>query len=139
MATQIFIEPELENLEIAENAAEWFELASELGLDRQVSLADKSAEKKAPTYMMLDPKTYRVMQVLCPNEVEYDKYGASTIPTDVLIEIKKCIDNGWYRRIVIMSDDKTPDPFVVGENTSANGWSRDRHLIARWGAELMPF
>jgi hypothetical protein len=89
--------------------------------------------------MLIDPKTYNIMRTLCPCAVGYKEYGCSTIPTDVLMEIKKCVDNGWYSEIQVMYDNKTPDPFVVGINKDSNGWQIDRHLIARWGAELIPF
>ena len=45
MATEIFIEPELMELEQPEAAQEWFEICSELGLKHQLSHADKSEEK----------------------------------------------------------------------------------------------
>jgi hypothetical protein len=47
MATEIFIEPELMELETPEIAQEWFDICSELGLDKQLKHADKSEDKKA--------------------------------------------------------------------------------------------
>jgi hypothetical protein len=137
--TQIFIEPELENLSIEENAAEWFDIATSLGLEHQLKHADKSETKQAPPYMAIDPKTSRIIKTLCPLVVDYKKYSASTIPLDVLQEIKKCDDNGWYQSIKIAYDNKSPDPFVIGYTHSENNWDRSLHLIARWGAELLPF
>lgn len=139
MATEIFIEPELENLDIAENSAEWFEICSELGLDNQIKHADRSEEKKAPPYMFIDPKTSRIIGTLCPRQVRYKDYKASTIPLDVLKEIQKAEKNGWYSRICICYDDQSPDPFVIGFTHSENSWNCDLHLIARWGGELLPF
>lgn len=137
--TEIFIEPELQELENAETATEWFNICSELGLQNQLQHADKSEEKKAPPYMYVDPKTQRIMKILCPCEVTYDKYSASTIPLDVLKEIQKCVNNKWYSAIKILYDDKSPDPFVIGLTHSESNWNRHIHLIARWGAELLPF
>lgn len=139
MATEIFIEPELMELEQIENAQEWFEICSELGLDKQLAHADKSEERKAPPYMYVDPKTARIVKTLCPVEIKYSDYKASTIPLDVLKEIQKAEKNGWYSKIHICYDDKSPDPFVVGFTKAENAWSADIHLIARWGAELLPF
>lgn len=139
MATEIFVEPELQELEQREAAADWFELASELGLSAQISLADKSEERKAPPYMYIDPKTHMIIQTLCPCKVDYAQYQASTIPLDVMQEIKKCIKNGWYEKIHIYYDNISPDPFVVGEYAeTSNSWRKHYHLIARWGAELVP-
>lgn len=139
MATEIFIEPELQDLEQIENAQEWFEIASQLGLDEQLRHADKSEDKKAPPYMYVDPKTSRIIRTLCPVQVPYNKYKASTIPLDILKEIQKAELNGWYSKIHICYDDKSPDPFVVGFTKAENSWNADIHLIARWGAELLPF
>lgn len=139
MATEIFIEPELAELEQPEIAQQWFEIASELGLTNQLSHADRSEEKKAPPYMHVDAKTGRIIMTLCPVQVEYANYKASTIPLDVLKEIAKCEKNGWYSKICICYDDKSPDPFVLGFTHNESKWQRDIHLIARWGAELMPF
>ena len=139
MATEIFIEPELMELEQNEIAQEWFDICSELGLDKQLAHADKSEDKKAPPYMYVDPKTSRVIKTLCPVQVKYTDYKTSTIPLDVLKEIHKAEKNGWYSKICICYDDKSPDPFVVGFTKSESDWNADIHLIARWGAELLPF
>lgn len=139
MATEIFIEPELMELEQPEVAQEWFEICSELGLQHQLSHASKSEDKKAPPYMYVDPKTSRIIKTLCPVQVKYADYKASTIPLDVLKEIQKAEKNGWYSKICICYDDKSPDPFVVGFTKAESEWNADIHLIARWGAELLPF
>jgi hypothetical protein len=139
MSTEIFIEPELAELEQPEMAQQWFEIASELGLTNQLIHADRSEEKKAPPYMHVDAKTGRIIMVLCPVQLEYKNYKASTIPLDVLKEIAKCEKNGWYSKICICYDDKSPDPFVLGFTHNESKWQRDIHLIARWGAELIPF
>jgi hypothetical protein len=139
MATEIFIEPELENLQDEKTAAEWFELCSQLGLGDQLALADKSEVKKAPPYMFIDKKTERIIKTLCPEVVDYSKYRVSTIPLDVLKEIQKAKEHGWYQCIEIAFDNQSPDPFVVGVCHDERKWSAARHLIARWGAELLPF
>lgn len=137
--TEIFIEPELENLEVAENAAEWFEICTSLGLKEQIRHADRSEEKKAPPYMFIDPKTDKIIVTLCPRVVNYMKYSASTIPLDILQEIAKAEKNGWYKEIHIAYDDKSPDPFVIGITHSQHSWNASKHLIGRWGSELLPF
>jgi len=137
--TEVFIEPELENLENADAAAEWFEVCTQLGLSEQIKHADRSEEKKAPPYMFIDPKTEKIIVTICPRVVNYKKYSASTIPLDVLQEIAKCEKNGWYQEIKIAYDDKSPDPFVIGITHGQYSWDCAKHLIARWGAELLPF
>jgi hypothetical protein len=139
MATEIFIEPELENIQEAETAEEWFNLCVEMGLESQGKLADRSEELKAPPYMYIDPKTERIIRTLCPLGVEFKEYDASTIPLDILQEIQKCLKHGWYNKIKIYYDNKSPDPFVVGFTHAQYEHQAHKHLIARWGAELLPF
>lgn len=137
--TEIFIEPELQELQNEQVAQEWFNLVSELNLEGQIKLADKSDTKKAPPYMYVDQRTARMIRALCPVQVNYTRYKQSTIPLDVLQEIKKCEDNKWYISIQILYDDKSPDPFVVGLLDADFKSDRPIHLIARWGNELLPF
>lgn len=88
--------------------------------------------------MFIDPKTSKIIRTLCPRLVDFREYKESTIPLDVLQEIQKCEKNGWYSKIQIAFDDKSPDPFVIGILPSEHSWNASRHLIARWGAELLP-
>lgn len=137
--TQIFIEPELENLSEKENAEQWFAICSELGLNKQLAHADKSEEKQAPPYMYIDPKSEHIIRTLCPRLINIEEYSASTIPLDVLQEVQKCKKHDWYSEIKIAYDDKSPDPFVIGYTKDQHSWQRHKHLIARWGSELLPF
>lgn len=138
--TQIFIEPELDNLHEVENSTEWQSICEELGLQGQKQLSEKSPVNMAPPYMFLDPKTQRIIKTICPVGVLANNYSVSTIPLDILQEIKKCKDHGWYDEIKIFYDNISPDPFVIGIlKSKTNTWQKDYHLIARWGAELLPF
>jgi hypothetical protein len=137
MKTEIFIEPELAELESAEVSAEWSAICKELGLDGQVKLSEKSPELKPPPYRAIDPKTERIIRTLCPEKMSVEDYSVSAIPFDIVQEIKKCVDNEWYRRLYIFFDNKSPDPFLVGRLTA--DWNSPWHLIARWGDELLPF
>lgn len=137
MKTEIFIEPELMELETPEVSAEWSSICEELGLDGQKALAEKSPELKPPPYRAIDPKTSRIIRALCPAKSKVADFSVSTIPLDILQEIKKCITNGWYHELWVCYDDKSPDPFLVGRINSS--WGSPYHLIARWGDELLPF
>lgn len=135
--TEIFIEPELEQLQDSDSAAEWQLICEELKLPGQLSLTEKSGGNYAPPYMVVDPKTERIIRVLCPEKIEVQKYSQSTIPLDILREVHKCVENKWYHKIEVFYDNKSPDPFVIGFLTDR--WDSPCHLIARWGAELLPF
>jgi len=137
MKTEIFIEPELAELESAEVSAEWSAICQELGLDGQVKLSEKSPELKPPPYRAIDQRTERIIRTLCPEKMPVASYSASAIPLDIVQEIKKCVDNEWYHSLYIFFDNKSPDPFLVGRLTAE--WNSPWHLIARWGDELLPF
>ncbi len=135
MATQIFIEPELETLH--ENSEEWLKICTDLGLQRQLSKSGK-VENVGNPYMKIDPRSERVYKMLCPVSISYKEYEASTLPLDVLQEIGRCENNGWFKHIQVWYDDKSPDPFLVGYDYQ-DIWNSNKYLIARWGDELLPF
>lgn len=132
--TQIFIEPELESLH--ENAEEWQSLCTNLGLSKQLKKTG-IIEKVGSPYTKVDPKSERVFSMLCPVHVSYKEYEASTLPLDVLQEIKRCEDNQWFKKMEVWYDDKSPDPFLIG--FEEDRWSSAKFLIARWGDEILPF
>lgn len=134
MATQIFIEPELENLH--ENAEEWSLICSELGLDKQLQKAGK-IEKVGNPYQKVDPRSERVFTMLCPVKVPFKEYEAGTLPLEVIQEIQRCQHNAWFYKIEVWYDDKSPDPFLIGYDSKE--WNANKFLIARWGDELLPF
>lgn len=136
MATQIFIEPELELLH--ESSDEWQSICTELGLQKQLSKSGK-IEKVGNPYMKIDPRSERVYKMLCPAIVDYKKYEASTFPLEVLQEASRCEKNGWFKKMEVWYDDKSPDPFLVGLEYETNEWQAQKFLIARWGDELLPF
>jgi hypothetical protein len=134
MATQIFIEPELEKL--YENSEEWEQMCTGLGLEKQLKKAGKK-EKVGNPYMKIDPRTERVYRLLCPQRQLYTDYVSSTLPLEVLQEIHRCQENEWFPRIEVWYDDKSPDPFLIGYDSKK--WEANKFLIARWGDELLPF
>lgn len=134
MATQIFIEPELETLQ--ENANEWEQLCNGLDLKQQLNKVGK-VEGIANPYTKLDPRTERVYEMLCPQKEIYNNYKASTLPIEVLREINRCKENGWFSLIAVWYDNQSPDPFLIGYDGKKN--DANKFLIARWGDELLPF
>jgi hypothetical protein len=134
MATQIFIEPELESLH--ENAEEWSAICQELGLDKQLQKSGK-VEKVGNPYQKVDPRSQRVFEMLYPVKREFREYDAGTLPLEVLQEIQRCQQNEWFPKIEVWYDDKSPDPFLIGYDSKE--WSANKFIIARWGDELLPF
>jgi len=143
MAVEIYLEPELEEMVgSVEVTEEWKQLAEELGMEGQLKLiAPKSEgeENKNPSpYIHMNAKAERVFAILCPEVVDYKKYDKSTIPRDVLREIAMAEKEQFFDKICIWYDDASPDPLVVGY-IKVGTYEYVKHMIARFGDELLPF
>jgi hypothetical protein len=143
MAVEIYLEPELEEMVgSVEVTEEWKQLAEELGMEGQLRLiAPKSEgeENKNPSpYIHMNAKAERVFAILCPEVVDYKKYDKSTIPRQVLREIALAEKEQFFDKICIWYDDASPDPLVVGYIKMGN-YEYVKHMIARFGDELLPF
>ena len=143
MAVEIYLEPELEEMVgSVEVTEEWKQLAEELGMEGQLKLiAPKSGEesdKNPSPYIHMNAKAERVFAILCPEVVDYKKYDKSTIPRDVLREIAMVKRLNFFDKICIWYDDASPDPLVVGYIKMGN-YEYVKHMIARFGDELLPF
>ena len=143
MAVEIYLEPELEEMVgSVEVTEEWKQLAEELGMEGQLKLiAPKSEgeENKNPSpYIHMNAKAERVFAILCPEVVDYKKYDKSTIPRQVLREIALAEKEQFFDKICIWYDDASPDPLVVGY-IKVGTYEYVKHMIARFGDELLPF
>ena len=143
MAVEIYLEPELEEMVgSVEVTEEWKQLAEELGMEGQLKLiAPKSGEesdKNPSPYIHMNAKAERVFAILCPEVVDYKKYDKSTIPRDVLREIAMAERLKFFDKICIWYDDASPDPLVVGY-IKVGTYEYVKHMIARFGDELLPF
>lgn len=143
MAVEIYLEPELSEMVGSEEVtAEWKQLAEELGMEGQLKLiAPKSSEKsdKNPSpYIHMNKKAENVFAILCPEVVNYKKYDKSTIPREVLKEIALAEKEQFFDKICIWYDDASPDPLVVGY-IKVGSYEYVKHMIARFGDEVLPF
>jgi len=143
MAVEIYLEPELEEMVgSVEVTEEWKQLAEELGMEGQLKLITPKSEgeenKNPSPYIHMNAKAERVFAILCPEVVDYKKYDKSTIPRDVLREIAMAERLKFFDKICIWYDDASPDPLVVGYIRVGN-YEYVKHMIARFGDELLPF
>lgn len=143
MAVEIYLEPELQEMVANEEVtAEWKQLAEELGMEGQLKLiAPKSeggTDKNPSPYIHMNKKAERVFAVLCPEVVNYKKYDKSTIPREVLREIALAEKEQYFEKICIWYDDASPDPLVVGYIKDGS-YNYIKHMIARFGDEILPF
>jgi hypothetical protein len=143
MAVEIYLEPELEEMVgSVEVTEEWKQLAEELGMEGQLRLiAPKSGEetdKNPSPYIHMNKKAENVFAILCPEVVDYKKYDKSTIPREVLKEIALAEKMKFFDQICIWYDDASPDPLVVGY-IKVGTYEHVKHMIARFGDEILPF
>jgi hypothetical protein len=143
MAVEIYLEPELEEMVgSVEVTEEWRQLAEELGMEGQLRLITPKSEgeedKNPSPYIHMNAKAERVFAILCPEVVDYKKYDKSTIPRQVLREIALAEKEQFFDKICIWYDDASPDPLVVGYIKMGN-YEYVKHMIARFGDELLPF
>jgi hypothetical protein len=143
MAVEIYLEPELEEMVgSVEVTEEWKQLAKELGMEGQLKLITpklgEETDKNPSPYIHMNAKAERVFAILCPEVVDYKKYDKSTIPRDVLREIAMAERLKFFDKICIWYDDASPDPLVVGY-IKVGTYEYVKHMIARFGDELLPF
>ena len=143
MAVEIYLEPELSEMVGSEEVtSEWKQLAEELGMEGQLKLiTPKSSgenDKNPSPYIHMNKKAENVFAILCPEVVDYKKYDKSTIPREVLKEIALAEKEQFFDKICIWYDDASPDPLVVGYIKVGN-YEFVKHMIARFGDEVLPF
>ena len=92
--------------------AEWNELVAELGLFGQVETTN--GDKSPIPFVFMKQNLKNVMEQLCPRKVEVTDFKISPIPLDILKLVKLAKDEKYFSSIEVWYDDKSPDPFVVG-------------------------
>lgn len=143
MAVEIYLEPELSEMVGSEEVtAEWKQLAEELGMEGQLKLitpkSSEESDKNPSPYIHMNKKAENVFAILCPEVVDYKKYDKSTIPREVLKEIALAEKEQFFDKICIWYDDASPDPLVVGY-IKVGSYEYVKHMIARFGDEVLPF
>lgn len=138
MATEIFLQPELEELvTMPEKKAEWEEKIKTLGLDGQLKLTKNSPNESASPYTFMNEQMKIVFATICPTKALVEKYDKSAIPIDVLSHIALCKQEKYFKKLEIWYDNKSPDPVLVGHINDS--YAPTLHIIARWGDEIIPY
>jgi hypothetical protein len=141
MEVKIYREPENASLIInEEDMAEYNELISSLGL-----VAPNPEKEKIPNvYMHLNKAMEKQLLTLCPVRTPAASYTKTTVPLEVLRVYKYAKDNEMFEGYEIWSDDKNPDPILIGWKFSDDearekgySWKKERCIIARWGDEAL--
>lgn len=138
MKSEIFLQPELEEIVVdPEKKTEWEEKIMNLGLEGQLKLTKNSPKNAASPYTFMNEQMKLVFTTLCPTRAEVEKYDKSMIPIDVLSHVALCKQEGYFKKMEIWYDNKSPDPILVGHITKE--YSSPLHIIARWGDEIVPY
>lgn len=112
---QIYQNEELNDIMFQVEALdEWKGIAEELGMESQLGFIAK-AESPIP-YPFINTSMERIFSTLCPCSVDFKKYDKTPIPLEVLKQISYSVKEKHFKSIYIWYDDKSPDPFVIGED-----------------------
>lgn len=113
MAVEIFQNQELNDLVFEIEALdEWKEIASELGMEKQLEIIKGKGSPNPFPYMNRGIEL--IFRTLCPERAEMTKYNKTPIPLPVMKTLAFAIRDKHFKEIEIWYDDKTPDPVAVG-------------------------
>lgn len=140
MATvvEIFvIEETAELIYDGEALEKWNKYVEELGLTGQKTIVKK--DKSPIPFMHLKTSLKNVFETLCPTKMDVDKYNVTPIPLEILDVIALSKNEGYFEKIQIWYDNKSPDPVCIGMNykdakdrKSGYEWNMEHYLLGKW-------
>lgn len=128
-----------------EQDAEALALIESLGLDGQMRL-NKPAEQDEATpsrrfpYRKMTAIESAVYTAICPSKSKLKEYDDGAIPLRVLQVAAHA--KGMFKELYVWSAASpiVKDPVLVGAQADpAASWRETNFILARWGAELLPF
>lgn len=127
----------------AEPDADTLALCESLGLSGQTKMFSKSDDGEKVVrfpFREMTKAECNVYAALCPERKKVQEYAGSPIPRRVLEIIKTAHDAGFLNRCEVWSSESAEikDPVLVGIQ-GPNSYSEKYYILARWGAELLPF
>lgn len=90
----------------------WNNYVDELGLSGQRSIVKQ--DKSPVPFMHLKTSMVNVFECLCPRKVSVEQYNVTPIPVEILDLIALSKREGYFNKIEIWYDEKSPDPVCVG-------------------------
>lgn len=123
---------------------QWNELVASLSLQGQKEIVK---EDKSPIpFLPMKQTLSNACAELCPRAVDVETYDRSPIPLEILELVALSKKEGYFDRIQIWYDDKSPDPFCIGINLPKKEEDKQyfghdwyvkgygtKFLIGRWG------
>jgi len=136
MVETFLVKESTELIHDPEKLQEWMDKCAELGLNKQLELAEPN--KSPIPFEAMNEIQKRVFETICPARRNYKEYSKTAIPLEVLSLIALSEKEGYFDKIEIWADDEEPDPLAVGI-VKTGQWDNTKYLIARWGHEAMAF
>ena len=116
---------------------QWNKQIEELGLTGQKNIV--KTDKSPIPFMPMNNSLINIFQELLPKKENITEYQKSPIPVEILELALLSHREGYFDKIQIWSDVKSPDPACIGlkyrsESDRANGysWNMDHYLIGKW-------
>jgi hypothetical protein len=95
-----------------EQLEQWNKHVEALGLVGQTQIKQK--DKSPIPFMHLKSGLVKTFETLCPRKVDVKEYNATPIPVEILDLVALSVNEGYFTKIQIWYDDKTPDPVCIG-------------------------
>jgi len=128
MVQKFIVEEATELIYDSDKIEEWKVKCEELGLTKQIALAN--GDKSPIPFEYMNTVSERVYETLCPTKQNYREYHKTAIPLEVLSLIALSEKEKYFDKIEIWYDDKTPDPLAVGY-VKEGQYSYKKYSIAR--------
>lgn len=116
----------------------WNRIVEELGLKGQTKIVQK--DKSPIPFMHMKSTLIEVFKTLCPRRVDAKEYNISPIPVEILDLMALSVREGYFDKLEIWYDEKTPDPLCVGlkfdtkeHAKSGYDWYAEKYLLGKWG------
>lgn len=138
---------------------EWNKYVSELGLNGQTQIVKPS--KSPIPFLHLKRSMVAVFECLCPRKVKVEEYNVSPIPVEILSLVSLSKKEGYFDRLEIWYDEKSPDPVCIGVKSpyyayddndklhasypsydealkvmNKNGWTKNKPYPNTWSADV---
>lgn len=117
-----------------EKLDQWNKQIEALGLEGQKALLQK--DKSPIPFMSMNTAMINICECLCPRKVNVEAYNVTPIPVEILDLIALAKKEGYFEKIQIWYDEKSPDPFCIGSMVrpgSSYSWDMVYYLMGKWG------
>lgn len=118
----------------------WKELISDLGLTGQNQIV--RTEKSSPIpFLHLKKGMVETLKTLLPREYKVEDFNVTPIPLEILKLVALAKKEEYFEKIIVLYDDKNPDPAVLGTNhywysTNEGRWKNKHSSKASAQAEM---